>query len=117
MTAFESFDCRCEIAVGPLRQADQLEQRVRHAAAGRQHDGFARVRRRLDDARHAAETIGVSDARAAKFLYYPFTHVGFKVGRRELEPGLPDFGNPVCCVRNGRTGTRPPAPARSPAMG
>src|SRR5271154_1282501 len=77
---FESLDRRGEIAVGPLRQTDQPEQGVGDSAAGRQHNGLARIRARFDDGGDAPETLGVSDARAAKFLYYPFAHANSTVG-------------------------------------
>jgi hypothetical protein len=67
-------DPSLDVGLLPFGRRDQIEQRVRDAAAGGQHDAKARVRILFQDLRHALHTSGVGDARAAEFMYSPTLH-------------------------------------------
>ena len=73
--SLQLLDGRRDIALGTLRQRHQIEQRIGDAAARRQDDGLARVRRRFDDVGNAPEAARVGDARAAELMYDPFIHI------------------------------------------
>ena len=55
----------------PLRKRDEPQQRIRHAAARRQHHPQASSWGRFDNGRDLAEAVGVGDARPPELVHDP----------------------------------------------
>ena len=73
----------------------QVQQRVGHALAGREHDAQARMGLCLDDVRHPREAGRIRDARAPELVDDPGRHAG----------GFHRFDGRSCCLigKNPRT--------------
>ncbi len=80
---------RCQggriIAVRPLRQIHQRQQRIGHTPARGQDHGLTRLRT-LDDVGDAAKTSGIGDARATKLMYDPCIHNSHALPARRSAP-------------------------------
>jgi hypothetical protein len=91
-----------------LGQADEPEQRIRHAAAGGQHHCQAPRRLRFEKRGDAGEAIGVRDARSSELVDDPTIRTGHRieVSRRKGAATVLTRG----CARN------PATPAQSAAF-
>ncbi len=69
-----------------LGEADQREQRIGHAPAGRKHHRLARRRIVLDDFCHADHARGVGDARTAELVDFPGLHASDSLFRSPAVP-------------------------------
>ena len=69
----------------PFRQGHEAQQRIRHAAAGGQNDAQPQCRQGVENGRHAAEAISVSDARPSELVHDPRIGLAHR-NRIEKEP-------------------------------
>ena len=80
MTRPQLRDLAAKSLVLALGQRHQAQQRVRHAAAGGQHDAGPGRRQRFDDGRHSTEAVGVGNARPPELVHDPGIGLGHRVG-------------------------------------